>query len=141
MKTILSLFCGLAVLFAGCSTSTQLTSSQKSALVALLQSPSNIQVALMVGGAAVKKYVPSGDVAVIHQFATALLALSSGQLDSTTVASITPKMSATAQEYIGPFISDALKAINLAIVQFGVHNASVLAYTQAVANGLLGAGF
>jgi hypothetical protein len=129
-----------ALIFCGCTTSTQLSSSQQAAIAALLNPP-DVQLALAVGGAAIMKYIPAADKAAVHTFATTLQALTVGQLDAATIAPLMPVISPAAAPYLNPLINGALIDINLALLKFGQHNASVLAYTQAISQGLLSAGF
>lgn len=129
----------LSLLF-GCAAQNQLSPSQVASIKALV-TPPNVQLSLAVSGGALKQYVPVADQVLVRQFAQDLLQLSIGQLDAATIAPLVPKLSPTAQKYIQPLIASALYALNTALISLGSHNAQVLAYTQAVGNGLLQAGF
>jgi hypothetical protein len=131
MKKILFLGLGL-IAFAGCSTTTQQSS---------IASPASVQVAITVLGGLAAPKVSASDKALVHKFAADILALSMGQIDSATITSIIPPIPASASPYVGPLIQAAVTDLNLAIVKFGQHNATVLAYAQAVGNGIFGAGF
>jgi hypothetical protein len=127
------LFLGLSLIaLAGCSTTSQQSS---------LSTPANVQVAITVLGGLAAPKVSASDKAIVHTFATDILALTMGQIDSATITSIVPPIPANASPYVGPLIQAAVTDLNLAIVKFGQHNATVLQYAQAVGNGLLGAGF
>jgi hypothetical protein len=127
------LFLGLSLIaFAGCSTTSQQSS---------LSTPANVQVAITVLGGLASPKVSASDKAIVHTFATDILALTMGQIDSATITSIVPPIPSSASPYVGPLIQAAVTDLNLAIVKFGQHNATVLQYAQAVGNGLLGAGF
>lgn len=83
--------------------------------------------------------------AAIHMAATQLLALSTGTVTSSSIASIitTLKVSVPAQDvFIVGFVTDAVTTgLNWALTKFGEKNPKVIEYTSAVANALLSSGF
>ena len=129
MKLIVSL---LAIALCSCSTLPQLGS---------LATPGNVRSVLAVGGAGIMSKVTASDKAQIHKFATALVSMVASQLDSATVNSYLPQISSSSSVFVQPLITLSVVEINTAIAKFGAHNAQIVAYAQAVGNGLLDAGF
>jgi hypothetical protein len=126
------LFPGLALvaLFTGCST--QLES---------FATPPNVQVSVTVLSGLAYPKLSASEKAIVHTFATDLLAVTMGSLTSSQITSLIPAIPASASPYLAPVIGAAVTDLNLALIKFGQHNATTLQYVQAVANGLLSAGF
>src|SRR5450432_4648243 len=125
MKTIASLI--LFAALCSCQTTSQLSS---------LATPGNVQVSITVLGEAASSKLTSNDKVILHKFATALLALTSANVDSTTISGLVPSMSGSTSSFVQPIIQTALVELNLALAKFGSHNATVLAYAKAVGQGL-----
>lgn len=124
MKYLFSLF---LLALCGCQSLNQVSS---------LATPANVQIAISVLGAAVQSKITASDKEVIHQVATALKALTTATVDSTTVAPIENLIPQLSNQYAKSLVSAGLIDLNLALAKFGSHNATVLAYATAVGNGL-----
>ncbi len=97
-----------------------------------LGSPQQVQIDVTLLGSVAKSRIPANAQAQIHTFATQLSALA--DLNTAQLVALIPKT--------GNAIADALIAsssgfLNMALVKWGEHNATTLAYAHAVANGLL----
>lgn len=130
-KTALSLLFASGLLF-GCASAPQL---------ATVATPANVQAAITALGALVAPKVTAGDKAIVDQFATDLLALAMANVDAANLAVITGKIPGNVSSYTAGLIAAATADLNLALAKFGSHNATVLAYVEAVGNGLKAAGF
>jgi hypothetical protein len=119
-------------LLASCASAPQL---------ATLATSDNVQTTIKVLGSLALPKVAASDKAVVHQFATDLLSLAAANVDSTTIAALTAKIPAKVSPYVTSLIAASTTSLNLALAKFGSHNATVLAYVNAVGNGLLQAGF
>jgi hypothetical protein len=129
MKYILALFVlGLC----SCQTTSQLSQ---------LATPANVQVSITVLGEAASSKLTANDKTILHTFAKSLLALTAANVDSATISALVPSTSSASSAFVQPLIQTALVELNLALAKFGQHNVTVLAYANAVGNGLLGAGF
>ena len=130
-KTALSLLFA-STLFYGCASAPQL---------ATLATPANVQTSISVLGALVAPKVTAGDKAIVDQFATDLLSVAMADVTSANLAVITAKIPASVCSYTAGLIAAATADLNLALTKFGEKNPTVIAYFQAVGNGLKSAGF
>lgn len=132
-------FCfGLVV--AGCSTPGVTSKS-----VGTILTPTQLQADAQFAGSQVVSVVSVQAKATIHQIATDLVAISA---DNATTANLTQlvsqlRVTVPTQYQSGYTLAvDAIAAgLNAATTSFGDHNPQVVAYAQAVGNGLLAAGF
>jgi hypothetical protein len=137
MRTFVYLHCLLplaliAVIFSGCATGVNPTT---------LLAPSAIQADIRSGGALALPNVSASTKVAIHTFATDLAALSADQLTVAQVQAIIPSIPQNDQPWVSTVIDGGVIVIDAAISKFGEHNATTVAYAQAVGNGLLQAGF
>ncbi len=124
----------LALFGAGCATTGVST--------ATLLSPAQIQIDLSVAGSLVAPRVSSSAKALVHTFAVALLALSTSTLTAAGIAAIVPvNVPVQDQALVNGLVDAGVTALTLAVAKWGEHNATTLAYAQAVGNGILAAGF
>jgi hypothetical protein len=127
------LFLGLGLIaFAGCSTTSQLTS---------IATPANVQVSITVLGGLTASKVTASEKLIVHTFATDLLSLAAADVSSSNIQILTAKIPASVSPYTTGLVAAAVADLNLALAKFGQKNATVLAYVNAVGTGLINAGF
>lgn len=118
-----------------------LCSCQTTKQVASLATPDNVKIVVTVGGSAIISKVTDGDKAILHRVATTLLALTSATVDETTINGIQTLVPQLSNPYAKVLVQGALVNLNMALTAFGSHNTKIVAYTKAVGEGLVAAGF
>jgi hypothetical protein len=105
-----------------------------------LVSPAAVQLDIATVGTLVVPKVSAVAKATIHSVAVQLVA---GQIDPTAVAAALTGLNipASDQALVSGVVDGAVTVVNLAIMKFGSHNATTIAYVTAIGQGLLGAGF
>lgn len=126
----------LSAILCGCQTGSNVGTSINSAI----KDPATVQIFITVAGTNLISKFTASDKAIVHRFATSLLALSVAQIDAATIDGLVPP-SASSNQYVGTLISFSIVELNTYLKSFGAHNAEVVKYAQAVGNGLLSAGF
>jgi hypothetical protein len=106
-----------------------------------LATPENVQKVVSQGGAAIIGSVTDHDKAVLHRVAVTLLALTSATVDESAINGLVTYIPQLGNPYAKIVVNNALLVLNMALTSFGSHNAKILAYTNAVGNGLISAGF
>jgi len=129
VKRLLAL---LAILvLAGCQTGTLET----------ITSPAAVQGVITFVGAKAKPNMVNNQVANVRKFKAELAAALTGTFDSSVLIALINKYTGSFASQLQDAVAVAEGAFAAAEAKFGKHNPQVLAYAQAIVNGLTAAGF